>query len=155
MLDWTIAISRCGSVASLLLIALGGVGFAQATVPLPPASAPSSAAMPPAASPAPLLTNAQLAQLVAPIALYPDPLLAQILMASTYPLEVVEAARWVKIPANQALTGDALASALQAQSWDPSVKALLPFPRVLENLSDQLQWTGPYGRSGESTVVIA
>jgi hypothetical protein len=69
MLDWTIAISRCGSVASLLLIALGGVGFAQATVPLPPASAPSSAAMPPAASPAPLLTNAQLAQLVAPIAL--------------------------------------------------------------------------------------
>ena len=68
---------------------------------------------------------------------------------------MVEAARWVKIPANQALTGDALASALQAQSWDPSVKALLPFPRVLENLSDQLQWTRPYGRSGESTVVIA
>ena len=108
MLDWTIAISRCGSVASLLLIALGGVGFAQATVPLPPASTtaaaspPSSAAKPPAASPAPLLTSAQLAQLVAPIALYPDPLLAQILMASTYPLEVVEAARWVKIPARRA-----------------------------------------------------
>ena len=54
--------------------------------------------------PGSLLTNAQLAQLVAPIVLYPDPLLAQILMASTYPLEVVEAARWVKIPVNQALT---------------------------------------------------
>ena len=98
-------------------------------------------------SPTPLLTNAQLAQLVAPIALYPDPLLAQILMASTYPLEVVEAARWVKIPANQALTSEALTSALQAQSWDPSVKALVPFPRVLENLSDQLQWTEQLGNA--------
>jgi hypothetical protein len=153
MLDWTIAISRRGIVASLLWIALGGVAFAQATVPLPPASAtlaapaPRSAAVPPAASPTPLLTDAQLAQLVAPIALYPDPLLAQILMASTYPLEVVEAARWVKIPANQALTGDALTSALQAQSWDPSVKALVPFPRVLENLSDQLQWTEQLGNA--------
>ena len=153
MLAWTIAISRCGIVVSLLCIALRGVAFAQGTVPLPPASAtaaapaPSSATMPPAASPAPLLTNAQLAQLVAPIALYPDPLLAQILMASTYPLEVVEAARWVKIPANQALTGDALTSALQTQSWDPSVKALVPFPRVLENLSDQLQWTEQLGNA--------
>src|SRR5271167_2632747 len=153
MLDWTIAISRCGIVASLLCIALRGVAFAQGTAPLPPASAtaaapaPSSAAVPPAASPASLLTNAQLAQLVAPIALYPDPLLAQILMASTYPLEVVEAARWVKIPASQALTGDAPTSALQAQSWDPSVKALVPFPRVLENLSDQLQWTDQLGNA--------
>jgi hypothetical protein len=74
-------------------------------------------------------------------------LLAQILMASTYPLEVVEAARWVKIPANQALTSEALTSALQAQSWDPSVKALVPFPRVLENLSDQLQWTEQLGNA--------
>ena len=95
MLGWTIAISRCGIVASLPCIALRGVAFAQGTAPLPPASAtaaapaPSSAAVPPAASPASLLTNAQLAQLVAPIALYPDPLLAQILMASTYPLEEI------------------------------------------------------------------
>ena len=54
-------------------------------------------------------------------------------MASTYPLEVVEAARWVKTPANHALVGDALTGALQAQSWDPSVKALVPFARLLEN----------------------
>jgi hypothetical protein len=87
------------------------------------------------------LTQAQLEQLVAPIALYPDPLLAQILMASTYPLEVVEAARWVSTPANRALSGDALTNALQAQNWDPGVKALVPFPRVLQNMSDQLQWT--------------
>jgi len=153
MFDWTITVFRCGIVGSLLGMALHGVASAQSTVPLPPAlatpvtPAPSPAVVPPASPPAPLLTNAQLAQLVAPIALYPDPLLAQILMASTYPLEVVEAARWVKIPANQALTGDALTSALQAQSWDPSVKALVPFPRVLENLSDQLQWTEQLGNA--------
>src|SRR5271155_465290 len=151
MLGWTIAISRCGIVASLLCIALRGVAFAQGTAPLPPASAtaaapaPSSAAVPPAASPASLLTNAQLDQLVAPIALYPDPLLAQILMASTYPLEVVEAARWVSAPANRGLSGDVMTTALQAQNWDPSIKALVPFPRILENMSDQLQWTEELG----------
>jgi hypothetical protein len=63
---------------------------------------PTSAAVPPAQ----LLLQAQLDQLVAPIALYPDPLLAQILMASTYPLEVVEAARWISVPANRGLSGD-------------------------------------------------
>ena len=89
----------------------------------------------------------QLEQLVAPIALYPDPLLAQILMAATYPLEVVEAARWVKTPANRKLTGDALANALQAENWDPSIKALVPFPRVLENMSVQLQWTEQLGNA--------
>jgi hypothetical protein len=107
--------------------------------------------MPPAApatpSAAQLGSRGRLEQLVAPIALYPDPLLAQILMASTYPLEVVEAARWVKVPANQALTGDALTNALQGQNWDPSVKALVPFPRVLENMSDQLQWTEQLGNA--------
>jgi hypothetical protein len=59
---------------------------------------------------------------VAPIALYPDPLIAQILMAATYPLEVVEADRWLQIPANAALKGDALTAALQQQPWDPSIR---------------------------------
>ena len=78
--------------------------------PLPPPS--------PGATPAsPLLTQAQLAQLVAPIALYPDPLLAQILMASTYPLEVVEAARWVNVNGNRVLKDDALTGVLQVQNW--------------------------------------
>ena len=76
----------------------GSVTLAPNTAPLPP---PSTGATPAS----PLLTQAQLAQLVAPIALYPDPLLAQILMASTYPLEVVEAARWVNVDGNRGLKG--------------------------------------------------
>ena len=74
-------------------------------------------------------------------------MLAQILTASTYPLEVVEAARWVDVPANRALKGDALTNTLQAQNWDPSVKALAPFPWVLENMSNQLQWTEGLGNA--------
>ena len=142
-----------GFAAFLACIAMGGIALAEATAPIPTSStpAPSAAAMPPAApakpSAAQPVSPGQLEQLVAPIALYPDPLLAQILMASTYPLEVVEAARWVKVPANQALTGDALTNALQAQNWDPSIKALVPFPRVLENMSDQLQWTEQLGKA--------
>src|SRR6516162_4067825 len=65
----------------------------------------------------------------------------------TYPLEVVEAARWVSAPANRTLTGAALTNALQAQNWDPSIKALVPFPRVLANMSDQLQWTQNLGNA--------
>ena len=139
-----------GFAAFLACTAMGGIAFAEATAPIPTPStpAPSAAAMPPARRPAtPQLSRDQLEQLVAPVALYPDPLLAQILMASTYPLEVVEAARWVKVPANQALTGDGLTNALQALNWDPSVKALAPFPRVLENMSEQLQWTEQLGNA--------
>src|SRR5277367_1128602 len=66
----------------------------------------------------------QLDALVASIALYPDDLLTQTLMASTFPLDVVAAARWVENPANKSLTGDALAKALEPQPWDPSVKSL-------------------------------
>jgi Protein of unknown function (DUF3300) len=141
-----------GFVASLACVAIAGAALAQdmGSIPPPTATAPAAntAAVPPPPPPAqPLLTQAQLEQLVAPIALYPDPLLAQILMASTYPLEVVEAARWVSIPANLALKGDALTNALRTQNWDPSVKALAPFPRVLENMSDQLQWTQDLGNA--------
>ena len=96
-------------------------------------------------APAPQYSAAQLDQLVAPIALYPDVLLGQILMASTYPLEVVEAARWVQEPANAALKGDALTSALDPLDWDPSVKALVPFPSVLRMMDKQLDWTQRLG----------
>ncbi len=89
------------------------------------------------------LDSAQLEQLVAPIALYPDSLLAQALMAATYPLEVVEAARWVK--ANPNLKGDALDAALRQQSWDPSVKSLATFPQVLQMMDDKLDWTEQLG----------
>ena len=98
----------------------------------------------PAAQPLP---QAQLDQLLAPIALYPDPLLTQVLTASTYPLEIVEAERWVREPANKALTGDALNNALKEQNWDPSVMSLVPFPRLLALMADKLQWTEQLGNA--------
>src|SRR5207342_597176 len=90
-------------------------------------------------------STAELEQLVAPIALYPDALVAQILMASTYPLEVVEAARWVK--ANPSVTGQALENALQSQTWDASVKSLTAFPQVLEMMDQKLDWTTALGNA--------
>ena len=109
-----------------------------------PATAPAATA--PAAGPAaPVFKPEELDQLLAPIALYPDDLLAQVLMASTYPLEIVQADRWVKDPKNKDLKGDALANALQNQTWDPSVKSLVPFPSVLDMMSQQLDWTQKLG----------
>lgn len=89
------------------------------------------------------LSPERLEQLVAPIALYPDPLLAQLLMASTYPQEVLEAARWRKQEAR--LEGDALQQAMKEQSWDPSVKSLCSFPDVLARMSDNLDWSKDLG----------
>ena len=87
----------------------------------------------------------QLDALVASIALYPDDLLTQVLMASTFPLEVVAAARWVEDPAHKSLSGDALAKALEAESWDPSVKSLVPFPVVLGTMNNNLTWLQQLG----------
>jgi len=88
-------------------------------------------------------TPEQLQQLVAPIALYPDSLVAQILAASTFPEQVVEADRWVQ--AHPDLKGDALAQAVDQQPWDPSVKALTAFPSVLGNMDKNLSWTSSLG----------
>ena len=85
----------------------------------------------------------ELDQLLAPIALYQDSLIAQVLMASTYPLEVVQATRWVK--QNESLKGDALTTALEQQNWDPSVKSLANFPQVLQMMSEKLDWTQKLG----------
>ena len=82
-------------------------------------------------------------QLLAPIALYPDDLLAQMLMASTYPLEVVQAARWVKD--NPKVTGKALEDTMAKQSWDPSVKSLTAVPQVLQQMNDKLDWMQKLG----------
>jgi Protein of unknown function (DUF3300) len=90
-----------------------------------------------------LLDAGQLDQLVAPIALYSDPLLAQVLMASTYPLEVVQADRFAK--ANKTLTGDNLTAALDKQDWDASVKQLVSTPTVLAMMNDKLDWTQALG----------
>jgi hypothetical protein len=106
---------------------------AAAQTPAPPAAAPSSQ----------LLNPDALEQLVAPIALYPDPLLAEVLMASTYPLEVVQAERWAEASKN--LKGDQLKAAADKQAWDDSVKSLVATPDVLAMMSTKLDWTQKLG----------
>jgi hypothetical protein len=82
---------------------------------------------------------------VASIALYPDDLLTQLLMASTFPLEVVAASRWVEDPAHKSLSGDALVKGLEAEPWDPRVKSLVPFPVVLATMNNNLTWLQQLG----------
>jgi hypothetical protein len=97
----------------------------------------------------------QLDNLVAPLALYPDPVLSQVLVASTYPLEVVEAYQWLQ--QNRSLTGTALIDAAKQQNWDPSVQALVAFPDVLTRLNQDVQWTTDLGNAflGQQTDVMA
>jgi hypothetical protein len=104
---------------------------------------PPAAASAPATTPAATFTQEQLEQMVAPVALYPDSLMLQIVMAATYPLEVVEADRWMV--RNPGLTGPALEEALKQHDWDPSVKSLCGFPTVLKQMSDNLDWTRDLG----------
>jgi len=116
--------------------------------PTPPAPAPQAgSSAPPQTKPASPLSPARLGQMLAPIALYPDDLLADVLMAATYPLDVVQAARWLQEPQNAALKGDQLFAALQQKSWDPSVKSLAPFPRILRMLDANLEWTEQLGEA--------
>ena len=116
----------------LALCTLTGAGVVPAQTTPPPAPA--------AAAPMP---QDLLDSLLAPIALYPDQLLSQVLMASTYPLEVVEAARFVK--ANRGLRGEALDRALQGYTWDASVLSLCAFPQVLDMMDAKLEWTQRLG----------
>ncbi len=127
-----------------------------------PAAAPSTAAQPSvAANPAPAApappadvepgpppgaaTAQDLQELVSPIALYPDVLVAQILAGSTYPTQVVEADRWLK--QNPNLSGDQLAAQVNQQTWDPSIKSLTQFPTVLQTMNDNLAWTSSLGEA--------
>ena len=91
------------------------------------------------------VSSDQLDSLVAPIALYPDPLLAQVLAASTYPLEIVLLQRWLET--NKNLKDKQLADAVAKQPWDPSVQALAPLPQVVKLLSDNIQWTTDLGNA--------
>ena len=91
----------------------------------------------------PLFSQEQLDQMLAPIALYPDSLLVQVLMAATYPMEVVAADRWAT--ENRNLSGDQFAAALDQQDWDPSVKSLVNFPSVLGMMDQKLDWTERLG----------
>jgi Protein of unknown function (DUF3300) len=108
-----------------------------------PAQPPSGAAAPVPDQPG--LKPAELDALVAPIALYPDTLLANVLMASTYPLEVVRAERWVNL--NKKLKDDALKAAAEKQPWDASVQSLVAAPAVLQMLSERLDWTQKLGEA--------
>jgi hypothetical protein len=110
-----------------------------------PASQDAQAPPPPSGQAPPYTqqTPEELQRLVAPIALYPDSLVAQILAASTFPEQVVEADRWVQ--AHPDLKGEALGQAVDSQPWDPSVKALTAFPSVLGNMDKNLSWTSSLG----------
>src|SRR5580698_9180729 len=122
--------------------------FAQDAPPPPPpdqqgAPPPDDSAAPPQQYNA--LSPDQLNQLVAPIALYPDSLVAQVLAASTYPTQVVDADRFVQ--SNQGVAPDQLAQMVDGQSWDPSIKALAAFPSVLSNMDKNLDWTTQLGNA--------
>ncbi|MFC3127178.1 DUF3300 domain-containing protein [Pseudoroseomonas globiformis] len=136
--------------AARLMVALG-LCVTQGPTLLPVAMGQPAASPPPATTaPGNQLvakppSQAELEQMLAPIALYPDALLAQVLMASTYPLEIVLAQRWLQDPAHQALKGEALAKALETEDWDPSVKSLVPFPDVLRAMNANLEGTQKLG----------
>jgi hypothetical protein len=115
----------------LLIAGMGPVALAQARVP-PPAAAQSQA-----------LAPQQLDNLVAPIALYPDPLLGQVLAASTYPVELVEAQQWLQ--ANSNLHGQQLVDAAKQQNWDASIQAMVAMPDVLARLTRDIRWTTDLG----------
>ena len=130
---------------SLLVAALGTPAFGQAPqYPQQyPAQAPPAGAQQPATQA--LLPPGQLDNLVAPIALYPDPLLGQVLAASTYPLELVEASQFVQ--QNPSLQGQNLMNAAREQNWDPSVQALVAFPNVLTLLTSDVRWITDLGNA--------
>jgi uncharacterized protein DUF3300 len=148
----TIFGARTGTEVSVMLIRrLNSLRWLTALVVLTAANASAQAQQ----SGAPSFNKEQLEQLVAPIALHPDALLSQILMASTYPTEVVQAARWVR--ENTKVTGQALQDAMQKQSWDPSVKALTAVPQTLQMMSDKLDWTQQLGDAflGQQAELLA
>jgi hypothetical protein len=115
--------------------------------PAAPAPAPTPAQAPaaPAEEPAAKIPPEQLDALVAPIALYPDPLLAQTLVASTYPLEIVQLQQWLE--KNKDLKDQALTDAVAKQPWDPSVQSMAAFPDVVKRLADDIEWTTDLGNA--------
>jgi hypothetical protein len=142
MMTW---LSRAAIIIPLCCVPLraNAQPSAPATQQAPPSVASPAGTAQPATSDKPLLKPAELDQLVASIALYPDPLLSNVLIASTYPLEVVQAERW--LTQNQKLSQDQLTTAVSGQPWDDSLKALAATPAVLEMMSTQIEWTQKLG----------
>ena len=123
-----------------LLAGVSTVAFAQQ-----PAQMPPGAQQPQPQAQAQPLNPQQLDNLVAPIALYPDPLLGQVLAASTYPVEIVEAEQWLQ--ANKNLQGQAVTDAAKQQPWDASIQAMVAMPDVLAKLNQDIQWTTDLGNA--------
>src|SRR5215469_738419 len=122
---------------------LTSVDAAQSSTSPPPAQ---KASAPPAAqNQGATIPPDQLDSLVAPIALYPDPLLAQVLAASTYPLEIIQLQQW--LAKNKGLKDKALADAVAKQPWDPSVQSMAALPDVVKRLADDIQWTTDLGNA--------
>ncbi|MGD1097662.1 MAG: DUF3300 domain-containing protein [Bryobacteraceae bacterium] len=130
-------IQKVVAIVSVLLLP-SSLSFGQ--VPMAP---PQRSAAPQQSTP--LLSPEQLDNLVAPVALYPDPLLGQVLAASTYPLEIVEAQQWLQ--QNSSLQGAQLVDAARQQNWDPSVQALVAFPDALSLLSNDIRWSTDLGNA--------
>lgn len=125
-------------MSSLSRLAVYVLAACAATMALPATAAPNAPSVQ-----ADLAQTAELQQLAAPIALYPDGLLSQVLMAATYPIQVVEAARWRQ--AHPELADASLETALQEQDWDPSVKSLTAVPGVLDMMNERITWTARLG----------
>ena len=140
------------ALAAILATEASAQSTSWPTPPTPPAQVESPATQavgpaPPPARPASQLSAARIAQILAPVALYPDDLLADVLVAATYPLDGAEAAQWLEDPQNAALKGDQLFAAMQQKPWDPSVKSLAPFPQILRVLDANLEWTEQLGEA--------
>ncbi|MGA3236926.1 MAG: DUF3300 domain-containing protein, partial [Bryobacteraceae bacterium] len=129
---------RRSFAVGLALMVAGSGAVVSAQAPVGPPAAPQTAQQQ-------VWSRQQLDDLVAPIALYPDPLLGQVLAASTYPLEIVEAEQWFQ--RNSGLTGTALMDAAKQQNWDPSVQALVAFPEVLARMNQDVRWTTDLGNA--------
>jgi hypothetical protein len=135
------------AVAWLLPLLLVFPMIASAATQPPPGPAPGTVATTAINPDQNHYSKEQLGQMLAPIALYPDQLVAQILMASTFPDQIIAANRWLQNPANAALKGDALVQALQPMNWDPSVKSILAFPQIVKMLSDNMNLTQALGQA--------
>lgn len=129
------------AIACVALLSSGNAARAQTEPAAPPAVQPNETPAPEA----PKIPNDQLDSLVAPIALYPDPLLAQTLAASTYPLELIQLQQWMQ--KNKNLKGKALADAVAKQPWDPSVQSMAGIPDAVERLAGNIQWTTDLGNA--------
>lgn len=141
-------------LCSMGILAASGVLYVKSQTPAEPAAAPATPAAPPAvadapAQPAPAAqptyTAAQITQWVAPVALYPDSLLSQVLMASTYPTNVLQAVQWSHD--NPTMKGDAAVQAVASQPWDPSVKSLVAFPPLLALMGEDPEWVQNLGNA--------